>query len=61
MKYPFNLTIDIKGNSKSSIKRRLEKIIKEFDTPYGKPVQGTIIESGVETKIITSVWNGKEY
>jgi hypothetical protein len=53
------LIITMTGTSKAAMKEKLLAIAKEFDTPYGKPCQGTCSQHNVETKVETPIWNGK--
>lgn len=58
---PFQLSIAMNGTSKEAMRLKLLEIAKEFETPYGKPCQGTVSQYQVVTKIVTPVWDGKEY
>ena len=57
----FQLKIEIKADTKSALRESLLEIVQSLDSEYGKPCQG--IRSGYrhETKVITPVWDGKEY
>lgn len=46
--------------SKSEVKAKLYSILKEMDSVYGKPVQGTMF-AGFTSSVITPVWNGEKY
>lgn len=62
MKTPnFTLEISMKAESKAAMKERLQKILNEFDQPYGKPLQGTTSEFRCETFVKTSIWDGRDY
>lgn len=47
--------------SKDAILQELKKLISEFDTPYGKPCQGTMLQYQCTKSVVTPIWNGKEY
>lgn len=57
----FELSVTLKGTNKSALRRKLMEIVEEFDDGYGKPRQGTYVEFDVESKIVTPLWDGKEY
>lgn len=58
---PFQLLVNIKGESKLFIRRELQKLLESLDDDYGKPKQGIIISYGGETNIVTRIWNGELY
>jgi hypothetical protein len=49
------------GTDKKALREKLMDIVKEIDSPYGKPCQGTVSQYHVETKISTPIWDGEEY
>jgi hypothetical protein len=58
---PFQLNITMTATNKEAMKRKLQDIVNEFDKPYGKPCQGIHSQYQVETKLVTPIWDGKEY
>lgn len=57
----FTLVIEIKSLNKKAMKERLQSIINEFDSSYGKPCQGTTCYHDNETKVVTPIWDNREY
>lgn len=58
---PFHLSVTIEADNKEAVREQLLKLISEIDDEYGKPRQGTISGFQYEIKVITKLWNNREY
>lgn len=54
------LIIAISG-SPEYIKERLQFLLKDCDSSYGKPTQGITCHGNGITDVITPIWKGKKY
>ena len=43
------------------MKRKLQQMIDEMDSVYGKPIQGVVSQFGLVSHVITPTWGGEIY
>ena len=44
-----------------AMRKKLQQIVDEFDSQYGKPIQGVVSQFGVVSHVITPKWHGQEF
>lgn len=54
------LILAISG-SPEAIKEKLQRIITEMDSSYGKPCQGIMTYFKGTSEVITPIWKGEKY
>jgi len=54
------LHVSMQG-SKDKILAKLEEMVSQIKSPYGKPYQGCVSGFKCTAHVITPIWNGEEY
>lgn len=44
-----------------AMRKKLQQIVDDFDSSYGKPIQGVVSQFGVTSHVITPKWHGQEF